>query len=174
MVLLRLLVLVLLYLGGDVVKFSRFLFFLFFVVVLFSAFSFVGAVDDESEAVENVLSTELEDTSSDVGVFSDLGAGGILSDGVSSPDDFTLTSVRVLRSVAPVEPANDGSLKSVFLSLIGSYDPIVLEYEYTSQQGYTSYLREVQLDYPWLASAFLFIVVLWCVFKIGGRVIWNK
>lgn len=155
-------------------KFSPF--FLFFLVslFLFSTLSMVGAVDDGLEEVESVYSAELENPSFGNVDFSGSGIGGVQSGGLSPSGDFTLTDVQVLRSVAPVEPSDDGSLKSVFLSLIGSYDPIVLEYQYTSSQGYVSYLREVQLDWPWLASAFLFIVVLWCVFKIGGRVIWNK
>lgn len=134
-----------------------------------------GAVETDLERIENADSRELEVSSSDV-LLLDSGPLGLSRDGdsYSSSDSLgELTGVRLM-SVAPVEPADDGSLKSVFLSLIGSYDPVVLEYQYTSSQGYVSYLREVQLDYPWLASALLFIVVLWCVFKVGGRILWNK
>lgn len=155
-------------------KFSPF--FLFFLVslFLFSTLSMVGAVDDEFERIESVLSTELENSSSDVGIIPSSGIGGVLSGSLSPSSDLTLKDVQILRSVAPVGPADDGSLKSVLLSLIGDYDPIVLEYSYQSSNGYTSYIREVQYDYPWLAAALLFIVVLWCVFRIGGRVIWNR
>lgn len=134
-----------------------------------------GAVETDLERIESADSRELEVSSSDAFIL-DFGPLGLSRDGdfSSSPDSLgELTGVRLM-SVAPVEPADDGSLKSVFLSLIGSYDPVVLEYQYTSSQGYVSYLREVQLDYPWLASALLFIVVLWCVFKVGGRILWNK
>lgn len=139
----------------------------------------LGAFADNEERVDGIessVSTELEVSSSDGVSVSDLSVG-LLGDGnvdtSEALDRVTLTGVRLM-SVAPVEPADDGSLKSVFLSLIGSYDPVVLEFEYTSNNGYVSYLREVQLDYPWLAAAVLFIVVLWCVMKVGGRILWNK
>lgn len=75
-----------------------------------------------------------------------------------------------LMSVAPIEPADDGSLKSLLLTFIGSYDPIVLEHEYTSGNGYTSVLREVQIDYPWLAACVLLIVVMYCFFRTLGNI----
>lgn len=75
-----------------------------------------------------------------------------------------------LMSVSPVEPSDDGSLKSLLLTFIGTYDPIVLEHEYTSGNGYTSVLREVQIDYPWLASCALLLVVIYCFFRTLGNI----
>jgi len=157
----------------------------FFLILSFILCFFLGGAvglgafaDNEVglDGVESADSTLLEVSPFDGSGLSS-GSDLVSSDrDADSPEDSalgTLTGVRLM-SVAPVEPADDGSLKSIFLALIGSYDPVVLEYEYTNGNGYTSYIREVQLDYPWLAAAVLFIVVLWCVFKIGGRVLWNK
>lgn len=79
-------------------------------------------------------------------------------------------SASSVMSVAPIEPADDGSLKSLLLSFIGSYDPIVLEHEYTSGNGYSSVLREVQIDYPWLAACALLIVIMYCFFRTLGYI----
>lgn len=81
--------------------------------------------------------------------------------------DSILTDVSVY-SVSPISPADTTGLKSVLLSLIGDYDAIVVEYEYTSNNNYVSYLREVQPDYVWLCSAAIFLVIIYSVFRLGG------
>ena len=150
------------------------IFFLCLVFILGYSFYFHGGAVDDNSGVESVSSKELEDDSFlDSSNYPALRSPVFPDDLVSSSgSDWVLTGVSI-QSVAPIEPDDDGSLKSLILSLIGSYDPIVLEYSYQSSQGYTSYLREVQLDYPWLASALLFIVILYCIMRIGGRVIWK-
>lgn len=85
-------------------------------------------------------------------------------------DRLGIESASGLMSVAPIGPSDDGSLKSLLLSFIGTYDPIVLEHEYTSGNGYTSVLREVQIDYPWLAACALLIVVMYCFFRTLGNI----
>lgn len=65
--------------------------------------------------------------------------------------------------------ANDTSgFHSVILGLLGSYNPIVKDYTYQSTQGYTSHSIEIQPDYSWLASALIFLVVIYCMFRIIG------
>lgn len=78
------------------------------------------------------------------------------------------SSVPVLdsRVVSPVEPSDTNGLKAVLLNLIGDYDAIVNEYQYTTGQGYVSYVREITPDYVWMISAGIFIVVLWCIFRL--------
>lgn len=82
-------------------------------------------------------------------------------------DENTPTSVNVY-ALNPITPADTTGLKSVLLSLIGDYDAIVVEYEYTGSNNYTNYLREVQPDYVWLCSAAIFLVVIYSVFRLGG------
>lgn len=88
-----------------------------------------------------------------------------------SLDDSTLVGVEVYSSKAPVTSADSTGLKAILLSLIGDYDPIIVEYQYSSGNGYTSYLREVQIDYTWLSAAVVFALVLYCVLKAGGSLI---
>ena len=71
----------------------------------------------------------------------------------ASIDNITVTSV------SPVEPSDTTGLKSALLGVLGSYDPVIVEYQYSDRNGYTSYLREVQPDYVWLCSLLLFLFV---------------
>lgn len=66
--------------------------------------------------------------------------------------------------------SNDTSgLHSIILSLIGDYNPIVKDYVYTSNNGYQSHSIEITPDWSWIASAAIFALVLFCVFRfIGG------
>lgn len=72
-----------------------------------------------------------------------------------------------------ISASQTSGLHSIFLSLIGDYNPIVKDYTYTSNNGYTSHSIEIQPDYSWLASALLFIVVLFCTFKFLGGIVSN-
>lgn len=83
---------------------------------------------------------------------------GIRSKDISSNNDS--------RVLSPVEPSDANGLKAVLLNLIGDYDAIVNEYQYTSSQGYVNYVREITPDYVWMISAGIFIVVLWCIFRL--------
>lgn len=81
--------------------------------------------------------------------------------------------VQVL-ALSPIESSS--GLKGLLLDIIGPYDGIVVQYRYqqnTSSTNY-SYVNDVQLDYPWLSSAALFIALLWSIFAIGGRIICRK
>lgn len=90
--------------------------------------------------------------------------------GSDIPADATITDISVM-SLAPITPSDTSGLKSVLLSLIGDYDPVIIEYEYESSNGYTNYLREVQPDYVWLCSVGLFALVVYCIFRLGGALI---
>lgn len=89
---------------------------------------------------------------------------------VSKDPDYELVGVEV-RSVSPVEPEDVSGLKAALLSVLGSYDPIIVEYQYQSSQGYSSYLREVQYDYVWLASAAFLLIFVYCLFRLGGALL---
>lgn len=77
-----------------------------------------------------------------------------------------------LMSVAPVTPSDTSGLKAVLLSVLGDYDPVVVEYRYqnTNQTSY-SYLREVMPDYPWCASFIMLALFVYCIFRLGGALI---
>lgn len=74
------------------------------------------------------------------------------------------TTVSVLR----ISASDTSGLHSVMLSLIGDYNPIVKDYTYQSTQGYINHSIDIQPDWSWIASAFVFVVVLYSVFRIIG------
>lgn len=86
------------------------------------------------------------------------------------PIGSSLESVSVY-SVGPVGPSDTTGLKSVLLGLLGSYDPVIVEYAYNGGNGYTNYLRQVQPDYVWLCSAALFALIVYCIFRLGGALL---
>lgn len=90
--------------------------------------------------------------------------------GIDSPN-AVITDINVFSSVAPVQPSDTTGLKAVLLSFLGNYDPVIVEYEYTSGNGYTNYLREVQPDYVWLCSCGLLALIIFCLFKLGGALL---
>ena len=77
-------------------------------------------------------------------------------------------NIQVLR----ISASDTSGLHSVLLSLLGDYNPIVKDYTYytTSYNG-TQTLNhsiDIQPDFSWLATALLFIVVVYCFFRIIG------
>lgn len=83
----------------------------------------------------------------------------------ASIDNITVTSV------SPVTPSDTTGLKSALLGVLGSYDPVVVEYQYSDGDGRTRFLREVQPDYVWLCSCALLALVIYCLFRLGGALI---
>lgn len=66
-------------------------------------------------------------------------------------------------------------LKGILFDLLGPYDGVVVQYRYmqNSSTNYT-YVNDVQLDYPWIFSAILFIVLLYSLFRTGARALWQR
>ena len=87
------------------------------------------------------------------------------------PVNDTITDVNIFTSVAPVTPSDTSGLKAVLLGLLGNYDPVIVEYQYQSSQGYNNYLREVQPDYVWLCSFALLALMIFCIFRLGGALL---
>lgn len=87
------------------------------------------------------------------------------------PVNDTITDINILTSVAPVTPSDTSGLKAVLLGLLGNYDPVIVEYQYQSSQGYNNYLREVQPDYVWLCSFALLALMIFCIFRLGGALL---
>lgn len=86
------------------------------------------------------------------------------------PTDAVITDVSIY-SLSPITPSDTDGLKSALLSVVGDYDPVIVEYEYQSGNGYTNYLREVQPDYVWLCSVGLIAIVIYSLFRLGGALI---
>ena len=74
-------------------------------------------------------------------------------------------------SVSPVKPSDTSGLKAALLGVLGNYDPVVVEYQYSGGNGYTNYLREVQPDYVWICSFALLALVIFCLFRLGGALL---
>ena len=89
-------------------------------------------------------------------------------------DDLSLVSVSTY-GLSPVTPSDTTGLKSVLLEFIGEYDPVIVEYEYQNNNNqYTSYLREVQPDYVWLASCGMLALFVLSLFKLGGAILCRR
>lgn len=87
------------------------------------------------------------------------------------PVNDTITDISILTSVAPVTPSDTSGLKAVLLGILGNYDPVIVEYQYQSSQGYNNYLREVQPDFVWLCSFALLALMIFCIFRLGGALL---
>lgn len=175
----------------------RFLAIFFAVFVLVTAVSAEEVISDEApalpETVDSVVSavSDLVDSSSAAVSSgespSEVSPGGNTVYVLTQPDsevddDVSVTPVSIddpgvtitnisLASVAPVTPSSTSGLKAALLGILGNYDPVIVEYQYSSGNGYTNYLREVQPDYVWLCSAALLALVIYCLFKLGGGLI---
>lgn len=88
------------------------------------------------------------------------------------PEDSELVGIEVF-SLSPVESST--GLKGVLLDILGPYDNIVTQYQYRQNTSSNySYVNEITPDYPWIASAALFIVLIWSLFGLLRRGIWTK
>lgn len=101
---------------------------------------------------------------------------------VALPEDYVIKSsslegmyaIDPQSALAPVTPSNTSGLKSVLLSILGNYDPIVAEYQYVGSGSYNNYIREIQPDYVWLTSAAIFAILLYCTWRILGGLVCRK
>ena len=89
----------------------------------------------------------------------------------ASADDLHYVGTQLL-SLSPVTPSNTSGFKSVLLGLLGNYDTIVTVHQYqSSSSGYSSYVTDVQPDYVWLTGAALLLLLIYCLFRLGGALI---
>lgn len=80
-------------------------------------------------------------------------------------DEKVLTEVKA----SPVTPSTTNGFHNIIISLLGNYEPITVDYTYSSSQGYTSHSIDTSPDWSWICSAIIFLCVLFCTFKfIGG------
>lgn len=143
-------------------------------------------VDSIVDSVSDLVDTATSETAPGESV-SEVSPGGNTVYVLTQPDsevdnDATVSPVSIdepsvtitdisLASVSPITPSSTTGLKAALLGILGNYDPVVVEYQYSSGNGYTNYLREIQPDYVWLCSAALLALVIFCLFKLGGGLI---
>lgn len=72
-------------------------------------------------------------------------------------------SVSVLAALSPVGPEDTNGLKSILISILGDYNPIIIEYQ---SGNYTS--REVFEDQVWLCSFWMLAIMVFCIFRMLG------
>lgn len=147
---------------------KRFLFILFSVVLCLSLVAPAMA----AEAGEGEILTESENGSQavvvpDVNVYNEI----VLPDQSEELGTYVGSTVY---SLNPVTPDDASGLKAVLLEFLGDWDSIVVEHQYESYNGSISYVREIQLDYPWLCSAAVFAIMIFCLFRLGGAVLCRK
>lgn len=135
----------------------------------------VSSIDERLSALEDTSSASTGSSSEDTSSASTGSASEDLSSEVNPADndDMVLDSVSVY-SVSPITPDSTTGLKSVILGLIGSYDTIVTDYTYNSNNGYVQHTIEVQPDYVWMGSFLLLCLILYCLFRLGGAMIGGR
>lgn len=83
------------------------------------------------------------------------------------PENAELVGIETF-ALSPI--TSSSGLKGLLLDIIGPYDNIVTQYKYqqNTSTNYT-YVNEVTPDYPWIASAALFIALIISVFGLLKR-----
>ena len=94
--------------------------------------------------------------------------GDVMNDDRAAPSNPVLTDTVVATGLAPVTPSDTTGVKAVLLSFIGTYDPPVVQYEYTTSNNYKQYVNDIQPDYVWICSFALISLFIYCLFKLGG------
>lgn len=151
----------------------------------------VGDTSDSSESQEGSLDGSDEDFGGFDGDDSFL---GVLGDGDLSGDDISTvpgSPVVVIQQIPePVEETwtldgietyalspiqSSSGLKGILLDTIGPYDNIITQYKYQANTSSNySYVHETTPDYPWIASALLFIILVHGVFSFFRGLLWKQ
>lgn len=63
------------------------------------------------------------------------------------------------------------ALKDVIINLIGEYEPITIDYDYVNSLGDTVHAVAIEKDWAWIWSCIVFIVVVYCVFRVIGAIL---
>lgn len=98
----------------------------------------------------------------------------------SSESDFSSVAfdAPVLKSVnvsnERISASDANGFKAVVLGLIGDYDTIITDYTYQNQQGYTTHSIDVSPDWSWIGSGVIFLVCVYCFFRIAGGLLCSR
>lgn len=89
----------------------------------------------------------------------------------SAPTDMQYVGTQLM-SLSPVTAADSTGFKAALLGILGNYDTIVTVHQYqSSSSGYNSYVTDVQPDFVWLTGAALLLLLIYCLFRLGGALI---
>lgn len=65
----------------------------------------------------------------------------------------------------------ESSLKSVLLQFLGDWETVVVQHSYQTSDGSVNTVQETLPDYPWLCSAVLLCIMIFCLFRLGGAIL---
>lgn len=132
------------------------------------ALSDVGNISPSEDINNPVLSEAIENGNSVYVLSGDLPYAEISG---SASADMQYVGTQLL-SLSPVSPSDTSGFKAVLLGLLGNYDTIVTVHQYqSSSSGYNSYVTDVQPDFVWLTGAALLLLLIYCLFRLGGALI---
>lgn len=132
------------------------------------AVSDVGNVST-SEDINNPVLSEAFANGDSVYVLS--GDMPYVNSSAAAADDMHYVGTQLL-SLSPVTPSDTSGFKAVLVGLLGNYDTIVTVHQYqSSTSGYNSYVTDVQPDFVWLTGAALLLLLIYCLFRLGGALI---
>lgn len=84
----------------------------------------------------------------------------------------------VSTDVLRISAQDTSGFHAVVLGLLGDYNPIAVttSYQYPSGQTYqTRYQVDVEPDWSWICTAAIFVVIIFCLFRlIGGLFAWKR
>lgn len=97
----------------------------------------------------------------------------------SSSDDVLYREVETVSTdVLRISAQDTSGFHAVVLGLLGDYNPIAVttSYQYPSGQTYqTRYQVDVEPDWSWICTAAIFVVIIFCLFRlIGGLFAWKR
>lgn len=135
------------------------------IFLLICALTLPAFAADPGEAGEGESSSgsETEVLVPEVNVYNEV----VVEDG-EDLGTYVGTSVYALN---PISPSDASGLKAVLLQFLGDWDSIVVEHQYENYNGSYNYVREIQLDYPWLCSAAILAIFIFCLFRLGGAIL---
>lgn len=134
----------------------------------FPAVSDVGNVSPSEDIINPVLSEAFANGDSVYVLSGDMP----YADSSGAPvDDMHYVGTQFL-ALSPDTPTDTSGFKAVLVGLLGNYDTIVTVHQYqSSSSGYNSYVTDVQPDYVWLTGAALLLLLIYCLFRLGGALI---
>lgn len=94
---------------------------------------------------------------------------------MSEPIQISEPAVSVVYTASPPSSDTSDTLTSALVAVLGEYEPRLKTVSVTAVDGtVTEYTEPVEglagMDFQWIASAVLFTVVLYCLFRIVGGI----
>ena len=90
---------------------------------------------------------------------------------VSVPEDDLGTYLGSSVSTFAARSSGGSDLKSVLLQFVGDWDTVVVQHSYQAADGTINTVNETVPDYPWICSVALLVVLIFCLFRLGGSIL---